>query len=1046
MGGNTSTTASVFDRFLVHPDQVTHFEIATARLAWATFSGFVGFPAALREQLTAAAEEPTPVLALVGWTFQGDETAFKDLLNGAEPQNLGDRLSWFLNDSESVRRQYMKLRDDGHADPPGVIVGALFDFDQFMKISAAGAYRGPVLGSFPFGYSSGILDVQERKNRQGGMWTLEANVALSSAKDRAWQIGGRWLVQENKPNAAGRSQWSDVFDQKLKLATKLPPGRVAVFTGPVPGMDESDRTGFVVLECIPIPHTQVLKVRGLDKDVEKVLRQGPLMALAALDVPESPAESDEKPKSGVTVRGRVLDHTARPLANATVFPLGSTYGRRHSLMLTGGKAVRRAYMPDQIEEDKLTLRVYTDKAGRFELKTRNTTELAVTTPELDVWEVSAPKQGDEAVIRLPQAGTLVVGHDLDEVEAVRVFVSGPVDGEKWRRNPGNSHQPLFRCSTQKVVELKRGASSNFDAMAPGEYVIGRAQRVQRGNFQRTYILDRTVVKVESGKVSEYTFTRPTGARVDLHIKGAKEQGVAWSVITVQLANEFAAAPLARGWMYVDAGLTTTERFETGRLSKGAYRVTVYGYRPSDDDKKVRNLQAPGFVGEATVTVPESGDVPVIEVALREIKQNVTAVDSEREQSGDEDKSPEDKDAPGDSQVATGSTPADAPAVSIRGRVLDAESGEPITKFITQAGKFDPKDPTKVQWGFSQGSSGAAREGRFSTTIRWKAGWTSRILADGYLPQPVVTKAPKDGQTSIEVELRMKRGRWVRGRVIDHTGKPAEGVSVFAVDSRGINLGGGRAHNSNRVRAMTDKSGRFELVVGEASRLALSSPDIDAWHGELPEDMQEATLTLPEGAGEKTKVFRQLLGNETPGFKGITSEQTVEMKNGETLEIASLPPGKYQIARSRMLRTGNMGMGRFLDRHWLSIEAGQTVTIDFTRPKGARVKGLVAGLKDTKAKTALVTVMPLKLPDDTEKRFKNWLVLDGQTTDENGVFTTEKLPPGEYRFIVDVYLPLTPQEQFRSGRPTPKFTGEAIVLVPETGSVPDIEIPLKERAE
>jgi hypothetical protein len=123
-----------------------------------------------------------------------------------------------------------------------------------------------------------------------------------------------------------------------------------------------------------------------------------------------------------------------------------------------------------------------------------------------------------------------------------------------------------------------------------------------------------------------------------------------------------------------------------------------------------------------------------------------------------------------------------------------------------------------------------------------------------------------------------------------------------------------------------------------------------------------------------------------------------------------------------------------------------VTIDFTRPKGARVKGLVAGLKDTKVKTALVTVMLLKLPDGTEERFKNSLVLDGQTTDENGAFTTERLPPGEYRFSVEVYVPLSPQKQFRTGRPTPKYTGEAVVLVPETGSVPDVEIPLKERAE
>ena len=64
-----------------------------------------------------------------------------------------------------------------------------------------------------------------------------------------------------------------------------------------------------------------------------------------------------------------------------------------------------------------------------------------------------------------------------------------------------------------------------------------------------------------------------------------------------------------------------------------------------------------------------------------------------------------------------------------------------------------------------------------------------------------------------------------------------------------------------------------------------------------------------------------------------------------------------------------------------------------RPQGARVKGRVLGLKETKVKTALITVEPQNEPEVSEGPFKNWLKLDGQTSDENGVFTTDKLPPG-----------------------------------------------------
>src|SRR5262245_10329881 len=68
------------------------------------------------------------------------------------------------------------------------------------------------------------------------------------------------------------------------------------------------------------------------------------------------------------------------------------------------------------------------------------------------------------------------------------------------------------------------------------------------------------------------------------------------------------------------------------------------------------------------------------------------------------------------------------SVEVFGKVVDAETGEPVEAFITQAGKFDPKDPKSVTWGFSETRN---TSGRFSATINWNEGWTARILADGY---------------------------------------------------------------------------------------------------------------------------------------------------------------------------------------------------------------------------------------------------------------------------------------------------------------------------
>ncbi len=125
-------------------------------------------------------------------------------------------------------------------------------------------------------------------------------------------------------------------------------------------------------------------------------------------------------------------------------------------------------------------------------------------------------------------------------------------------------------------------------------------------------------------------------------------------------------------------------------------------------------------------------------------------------------------------------PAAVPqSVEVFGKVVDAETGKPVEAFITQAGKFDPKDPKNVTWGFSETRN---TSGGFSATIKWNEGWTARILADGYVPQPVLSEAPPAGKDRIETVIRLKKGRIVRGRVLDHLGKPVKDASVFAVRS------------------------------------------------------------------------------------------------------------------------------------------------------------------------------------------------------------------------------------------------------------------------
>src|SRR5262249_57260988 len=121
-----------------------------------------------------------------------------------------------------------------------------------------------------------------------------------------------------------------------------------------------------------------------------------------------------------------------------------------------------------------------------------------------------------------------------------------------------------------------------------------------------------------------------------------------------------------------------------------------------------------------------------------------------------------------------------------------------------------------------------------------------------LPKQVRREPPPAGKDRIETVVRLKKGRTVRGRVLDHLGKSVKDASVFAARPIGMTLAGGRAVHSfdgeedPTVRgAKTDPEGRFELALsvaagqgrpagdpppsaGATPGLAISSPALDAW--------------------------------------------------------------------------------------------------------------------------------------------------------------------------------------------------------------------------
>jgi beta-lactamase regulating signal transducer with metallopeptidase domain len=441
------------------------------------------------------------------------------------------------------------------------------------------------------------------------------------------------------------------------------------------------------------------------------------------------------------------------------------------------------------------------------------------------------------------------------------------------------------------------------------------------------------------------------------------------------------------------------------------------------------VSAPGFQNYAvSAQIQVEPEVPGEGPAPLELKEIAAASNAAKSPEVSTSKSPEKK-------------PSDKPAartITIRGKVLDDATGEPIGKLIIQGGKFELADPQNVTWGYSEGRS-SARDGSFSTTIRWDEGWTARILADGYIPQPVISAAPPVDKDEVEVVIRLRQGPRVRGVVLDHVGKPLMDAAVFAIGPTGLNLTGGQAIDNESLAVRTDAEGRFELPTGEATSLAVSHAAFDAWPAAIPAQ-GEITIRLPEparvdvemdvdGADEECEIFYQLLTQGRPEFKGLRIEREVTIANPGRLSLPALPPGRYQLSRNVMNNLGEIGFGGMLDREFFELKAGETRTINFVRNTGARIKGKVTWPADTKLMGTVISVRSEKAEKGPFDEHEWTTTYASQAAASDGTFHSERILPGNYLLVAEAYLPLTPEQRVRSGMIGPSFRAQIQIEVP-----------------
>ncbi|MHC4399204.1 MAG: carboxypeptidase regulatory-like domain-containing protein [Planctomycetota bacterium] len=768
-------------------------------------------------------------------------------------------------------------------------------------------------------------------------------------------------------------------------------------------------------------------------------------------------------KRGPEIRGRVLDHTGAPVAGAKVFLSG----------------VRRVSLADGEVERYSGSQAETDDQGRFAIRGagEGTRGIVVSAPKLHVWKAPLPKPGQEATIKLPEPASLTIHYDIEggEDEATFRLELKTWELEDWRgvaRSVQRRHVP----NRGKVVMRN---------LAPGTYDLGRMKSVQIGHLGQGHYCFRCDVTVGPGQAAEVRLVRKEGRRISGMVVKPDVGNLAGAFVYVKPAEATGDPRRFTAEVRLDTfdflGCKINDQFQTEIIPPGEYTVVVEAYKPEDrNGVMTTGMQSPDFVGTAKVTVNKEGPPPAVLIELKTWRETKPP---DEEESGSKVKGTGDvsvryaqaleanRRVPGTApeaelkaqlQLAQAgqaerkeSRRPDLAGVEFRGRVVDDETGQPVERFGWEWGWPTSDDSPEMGWGGITSGSSRRRDGKFQARVGRPDGKrvNLRILADGYVPQPVVPKPVVAPAQLLDLVVRLKRGPEIRGRVLDHTGAPVAGAKVFLGGDQSVELEDGEVERYSGSQAETDEQGRFAIRgAGEGTRgIVVSAPKLHVWKAPLPQPGQEATIKLPEPAsltihydvegGEDEAKFRlELKTWELEDWKGLAqSVHQRHVPNRGKVVMRNLAPGIYDLARWKSARISAFGKDLPCFRCDVTLEPGQAAEVRLVRKEGRRISGMVVKQDVGDLARALVYVKPAEATGDPRAR-DEWKLetFDFLGCKINEQFQTEMVPPGEYTVVAEAYKP----EDRNTGIPVPDFVGTAKVTVKKEGPPPVVLIELK----
>jgi len=347
-----------------------------------------------------------------------------------------------------------------------------------------------------------------------------------------------------------------------------------------------------------------------------------------------------------------------------------------------------------------------------------------------------------------------------------------------------------------------------------------------------------------------------------------------------------------------------------------------------------------------------------------------------------------------------------PELKVRGKVVDTQTGEPITQFKLLPG-IDWGSNEPVSW--QRRSAKTFTQGHYEVTFDFPyPAHLIRVEADGY--EPGISRHFKNDEGEFVFDFALNRGTGPTGMVYLPDGKPAAGAEVIlCTPSQRAYISNGRNVNKQDSQFVEIKEdGRFSfpaqteiysiVALHERGYLEMTREEL-ATSPQLtlqPWARVEGKLLIGKEPGANKAISLWLEKPDEPNSPRIYHDCRAVTDNEGQFVFERVAPGKATISREL-----DLGGGFYSYSHSKSIEtkAGETISVNIGGT-GRPVIGQLVIPDDIKDKFYWrYTRCSLKI-NSPENPYKNL----NFKCEEDGSFRVDDVPAGDYCLYVTAYEP------------------------------------------